>query len=221
MALRRTVQLSFSVRPVLNCRGLLDILNLLLPSAPTGQRESDVDSTACLSIALSAGIIFTTIHTQDYRDAPGDAAGGRVTLPIAYPVLSRAVTAFLLIAWSWGVSWTWQLDEVATIFLCVLALIVGVSFVARTDVRADAISAYLYNVSSIIHGPFPSVAHAILHARSGFVRCIYSLHITGCVWYRNQIVMALGGADDSFVFDFTYSSCCWSSLLSQIIGRRP
>jgi hypothetical protein len=150
MAPRRPVQLSLSVRPVLNCRALFNILNLLLlPSAPTGQRERDVDSAACLSIALSAGIIFTTIHTQDYRDAPGDAAGGRVTLPIAYPVLSRAVTAFLLVAWSWGVCWTWRLDDIAAGFLCVLALIVGVSFVARTDVRADVISAYLYNVSSI------------------------------------------------------------------------
>jgi hypothetical protein len=93
------------------------------------------------------GIILTTIHTQDYKDAPGDAAAGRVTFPIAYPTLSRAVTAFLLIAWSWGVSRTWRLDDITAAFMGVLALMVGVSFVARTDVHADVISAYLYNVS--------------------------------------------------------------------------
>jgi len=110
------------------------------------QRESDVDSTACLAIALSAGIILTTIHTQDYKDAPGDAAAGRVTLPIAYPSLSRAVTALLLIAWSRGISWTWELDDITAGFVGVLALVVGLSFVARTGERADILSSYLYNL---------------------------------------------------------------------------
>jgi hypothetical protein len=96
---------------------------------------------------LSAGIILTTIHTQDYKEASGDAAAGRVTLPIAYPALSRRVTALLLIAWSWVVSQTWRLDDITAAFMGVLALIVGVSFVARSDVRADIISSCLYNVS--------------------------------------------------------------------------
>ncbi|KAI0269615.1 hypothetical protein BGY98DRAFT_1013262 [Russula aff. rugulosa BPL654] len=110
------------------------------------QREREIDSIAYIAIVLSAGIILTTIHTQDYRDAWGDAAAGRVTLPIAYPTLSRPVTALLLITWSWIVSRTWRLDDITAGFMGVLALIVGVSFVARTDVRADTISSHLYNV---------------------------------------------------------------------------
>ena len=110
-----------------------------------------MDSIAYIAIVLSAGIILTTIHTQDYKDASGDAAAGRVTLPIAYPAMSRPVTALLLITWSWVVSWTWQLDDITAALVGVLALIVGVSFVARTDVRADIISSYLYNVS--FHSP--------------------------------------------------------------------
>jgi hypothetical protein len=90
---------------------------------------------------------LTTIHTQDYRDASGDAAAGRVTLPIAYPTLSRPITALLLITWSWIVSRTWRLDDITAGFMGVFALFVGVSFVARTDVRADTISSHLYNVS--------------------------------------------------------------------------
>ena len=100
----------------------------------------------CIAIALSAGIIFTTVHTQDYKDVPGDTAAGRVTLPIAYPALSRVTTAFFLIAWSWCVSRAWGLDDFAAAVMGVLALVVGVSFVARTDVRADRFSSYLYNV---------------------------------------------------------------------------
>ena len=113
----------------------------------TGQREDEVDSTGCLAVALSAGIILTTIHTQDYKDVRGDAAAGRITLPIAYPVLSRVVTAFILLAWSWGISLTWRLDNITAAAMGVLALIVGVSFVARRDTRADLISSHLYNVS--------------------------------------------------------------------------
>lgn len=117
----------------------------------TGRRECDIDSVAYVAIALSVGIILTTIHTQDYRDALGDAAAGRVTFPIAYPELSRPVTALLLIAWSWVVARTWRLDDITATFMCVLALVVGVRFIARTDVRADIISSHLYNVS--FHSP--------------------------------------------------------------------
>ena len=130
---------------------------------------------------------MTTIHTQDYKDAPGDAASGRVTLPIAYPVLSRTITALLLIAWSYGVSWTWRLDDITAGFVGILALIVGVSFVARTGGRADSVSSYLYNVSSTIRGCL-SVAHAIL-VSSGFVLRIYFPDITGCAWYRDKLVL--------------------------------
>ena len=134
--------------------------------APTGQRESEVDSTGCIAIALSAGIILTTIHTQDYKDVPGDAATGRVTLPIAHPTLSRFVTAFILVAWSWAVSLTWRLDNITAAFVGVLALVVGVSFLVRRDVHADLVSAYLYNVSH---------PHASLHPSKFWLRLTRSL----------------------------------------------
>ena len=105
---------------------------------------------------------MTTIHTQDYKDVPGDTAAGRVTLPIAYPALSRVITAFFLIAWSWGVSRTWCLDDVAAAVMGVLALGIGISFVAQTDSRADKVSFYWYNVSHYMNTlTFDSLSHAI------------------------------------------------------------
>jgi hypothetical protein len=101
----------------------------------------------CIAVALSAGIILTTIHTQDFKDVRGDAATGRVTFPIAYPSLSRVATALFLIAWSWFTSRTWRLDQISAAVMGVLALFVGVRFVVRTDVRADKVSFYWYNVS--------------------------------------------------------------------------
>ena len=113
----------------------------------TGQSESEADSTVWIAVALSAGIVLTTIQAQDYKDVLGDTAAGRVTLPIAYPELSRVITAFVLIAWSWAISKTWRLDDTTAAVLGVLAMVVGISFVARRDSRADKVSFYWYNVS--------------------------------------------------------------------------
>ncbi|KAH9971872.1 UbiA prenyltransferase family [Lactifluus volemus] len=107
--------------------------------------ESEADRTVCISIALSAGIILTTIHMQDFKDVRGDSVAGRVTLPIAYPTLSRVSTALLLIAWSWGLSQTWILDVAAAAGVGVLALVVGVRLVVLTNVHADKVSFYWYN----------------------------------------------------------------------------
>ena len=114
-----------------------------------GKNECEADGTMWIAVALSAGIIMTTIHVQDYKDIQGDIAAGRVTLPIAYaayPMLSRAITAFLLIGWSWGIARTWRLDDATAAAMGVLSLVVGTSFVSRTDSHADKISFYWYNV---------------------------------------------------------------------------
>jgi hypothetical protein len=60
---------------------------------PAGRRVCDIDSIAYVAIVLSAGILLTTIHMKDYKNASGD-----VILPIAYPALSRPITALLLMA---------------------------------------------------------------------------------------------------------------------------
>jgi hypothetical protein len=145
--LQRRVQPSLPVRflPVFGSTGVSPRVSN--SCASIGQNESDADGTTWLSVALSAGIILTTIHVQDYKDIRGDIAAGRVTLPIAYPISSRPVTAFLIIAWSWGISRTWRLDDATAAAMGVLSLVVGTSFVARTDSRADRISFYWYSVS--------------------------------------------------------------------------
>jgi hypothetical protein len=150
-----------------------------------------------IAIALSAGIILTTIHTQDYKDILGDAATGRVTLPIAYPVLSRIATAFVLTVWSWGVSRTWRLDDVMAAVMGILALIVGVSFVTRTGARADKVSFYWYNVSSSPSHPWTAILMCLTGAvaRFGFARYLCFQVITGCAWCRDQTVYESGPID--------------------------
>jgi hypothetical protein len=147
---RRLARLLLPVRLVSDQPRSLEVLT----ADTTGQSENEVDSTVCIAIALSAGIILTTIHTQDFKDVVGDAAVGRVTLPIAYPVLSRVATAFFLVAWSWGVSRTWQVDDVMAAIMGVFGMAVGIRFVARTGAPADKVSFYMYNASHYTPSPF-------------------------------------------------------------------
>lgn len=119
---------------------------------------------------------MTTIHTQDFKDVRGDAATGRVTFPIAYPSLSRAATAFALIAWSWCTSRAWRLDQISAAAMGVLALFVGVRFVVSTGARADKVSFYWYNVSTPSTTVLFDLSHPTLFARFGSVLHIYFLH---------------------------------------------
>ena len=147
-----------------------------------GRNESEAGGTMWISIAMSAGIIFTTIHVQDYKDIQGDLAAGRITLPIAYPMSSRPVTAFLLITWSWGISRTSHLDNVMEAVIGILSLVVGTSFVARTDSRADKISFYWYNVSYRMRTNRSTNCLMRFFSRCGLAPLMCFLDTTGCAW---------------------------------------
>jgi len=58
-----------------------------------------------------------------------------------------------LVAWSWCVSRTWQLDDAIAALMGVFGMGVGIRFVALTDAPADKVSFYMYNVSH--HPPSP------------------------------------------------------------------
>ncbi|POS80966.1 UbiA prenyltransferase [Diaporthe helianthi] len=52
-------------------------------------------------IALTAAVVMTTIHAQDFPDVAGDKARGRKTIPLVFnEVLARATLAFLVLFWS-------------------------------------------------------------------------------------------------------------------------
>lgn len=106
----------------------------------TCQNESEADDTIWISVALSAGVILTTIHPQNYKDIRGDIAAGRVTLLIAYLMLFRAVTSFLLIGWSWGISRTWYLDYARKLQWVFYPWLPKPVFVARTDPCTNKVS---------------------------------------------------------------------------------
>ncbi len=68
-----------------------------------GNNRHYLDNTARLSVLCSAGIFFTTIQSQDFKDVEGDSLIGRQTIPIVHPKLAAPTLAMVLrgmVRWS-------------------------------------------------------------------------------------------------------------------------
>lgn len=108
-----------------------------------------MDSTAQLSVLCSAGIFFTTIQSQDFKDIEGDALIGRQTIPIVHPKLAAPTLALALQIWSVLLAYAWQANILTSIAVNTLSLGVGFSFLMSACVKEYQRSFYLYNVSRL------------------------------------------------------------------------
>ncbi|EGO00410.1 hypothetical protein SERLA73DRAFT_52644 [Serpula lacrymans var. lacrymans S7.3] len=109
--------------------------------------HSEVDNVGVLAIILSAMILATTIHSQDFKDEEGDRLIGRQTLAIASPVVGRSIILVLLPIWSISLCKIWHVDFACSLAFLALSLIVGTRFMLATTVQADKMAYLLYNVS--------------------------------------------------------------------------
>lgn len=66
-----------------------------------GPEAQLVQPKAAVWMGITASIIFTTIHVQDFRDEIGDRERGRRTIALLYdPPVARGSCAFLTLIWS-------------------------------------------------------------------------------------------------------------------------
>ncbi|PCH35474.1 hypothetical protein WOLCODRAFT_80615 [Wolfiporia cocos MD-104 SS10] len=115
-------------------------------------RNTTLDSVGTRSVLISAGIILTTIHAQDFRDVQGDLDAGRRTFPIISPTAARLTVLVGLLCWTAATIHIWQLDWVTAMLITVLALFIGWRFLVRTTVGDDEVSFIWYNIwMSCIH----------------------------------------------------------------------
>lgn len=112
----------------------------------SGPDPTGLDSTAVLAICLSAGIFFSTIHTQDFKDCDGDRLVGRETIPIVFPNHGRKTVVVALLAWSFALSRIWNLDTLLASGFLGFAAFIGARFLLYTSIADDQVSFYLYNV---------------------------------------------------------------------------
>ncbi|EJT99812.1 hypothetical protein DACRYDRAFT_23390 [Dacryopinax primogenitus] len=107
---------------------------------------SDLDAKAQLSVVLSAMIVLTTIHVQDFPDIEGDAALGRRTIPIVFPGASRIVTPLLMLGWTAVVVNAWKLGLVPSTLMYTLGLVVAARIWADRSTSGDKTTYLTYNI---------------------------------------------------------------------------
>nr|WBQ21661.1 hypothetical protein [Myrothecium sp.] len=97
-------------------------------------------------VAIIAGIVFTTVHSQDMEDQVGDAARQRRTVPLA---IGDAPARWVLAAWMvlWGVLCPafWNAAMLARIVCTMLAWVVALRSLLMRDVDSDKRTFAIWN----------------------------------------------------------------------------
>ncbi|EIW74578.1 hypothetical protein CONPUDRAFT_67100 [Coniophora puteana RWD-64-598 SS2] len=105
---------------------------------------------ACIFVS---SIIFTTVQAQDFRDAAGDIASGRSTLPVVWPLASRRIELGLITLWSSIICILWDVNAIVASFLITFGALIGLRFLLLRSARDDQQSYLLYNVSRFVDNP--------------------------------------------------------------------
>ena len=104
-------------------------------------------SSALTPHALASLIILTTIQTQDFYDAEGDAMRGRRTLPLVLPRSSRIFTALAIPVWSLILKAYCRLHPAFALPFVALGMFVGARFLWDITEASDRRSFMFYTVS--------------------------------------------------------------------------
>lgn len=131
------------------------LIDLSLPSIAdnvilylTAKDPSHLDQTMKLAVALSAIVLSTTYHAQDFRDVRGDRLIGRKTLPIVFPSIARPSVSFGVLSWTIYLCSVWKLDIFTAAVFFLVACIVSGRFVLLQEVKEDKVSFHWYNVNA-------------------------------------------------------------------------
>ncbi|KAJ7598539.1 UbiA prenyltransferase family-domain-containing protein [Mycena floridula] len=114
---------------------------IIAQSGTTDQRE------VLAALAMSGGIILTTVHVQDFQDEPGDRLSGRQTVCIRWgQSISRFASLVVIMLWSWIVPGLWGSSTSLKFFYGVLGSFVGGRFYLLRSVLQDEASYRAFNV---------------------------------------------------------------------------
>ncbi|KZT00514.1 uncharacterized protein LAESUDRAFT_665990 [Laetiporus sulphureus 93-53] len=105
-----------------------------------------LDCTAFMSVCLSAAIIASTIHAQDFKDIRGDQLVNRITIPLLFPSVARWTMLPSLTIWTMVLIQVWRITWSIGIRLLIGAIALGYRFLAFKTIRNDQASYVWYNV---------------------------------------------------------------------------
>ena len=93
-------------------------------------------------------IYLTTVHCQDFKDIAGNAAVGRVTTPMVYPLMSRLVYAFFVVFWAIYLRVYVMLQTIPANALLAFSVFMAVFILTFKSVKADLNSYRMYHVGN-------------------------------------------------------------------------
>ncbi|KZV62337.1 hypothetical protein PENSPDRAFT_758779 [Peniophora sp. CONT] len=105
-----------------------------------------LDTVNLFRHTLNALVILTTIQAADFRDAEGDAARGRSTIPLRWPSLARLSMPALMIVWSAVVCAVSSAQLVVEATLLLMGLATGMRFQYLTTPKQDRRSYLWYDL---------------------------------------------------------------------------
>lgn len=118
---------NFLVRNLINGCGFVCFSSGAMQVA-LGKRGSAIQLLWWWFIVI-AGIVLTTVQTQDMYDQRGDAVRGRKTVPLVIgDDLARWSIAFPMAVWSWLCPWLWG----SSLAGYVLPVVLGATVIVRT-----------------------------------------------------------------------------------------
>lgn len=110
--------------------------------------SQNLDEISVMAVTISAMVIFTTIHSQDFPDVDGDRAAGRTTFPIYAPKFSRWLTLAIIPFWSGILCYFSGIGVLSSFFLMGFGALCGYRYFKWRTVEADRVSYRIFNVSS-------------------------------------------------------------------------
>lgn len=133
------------VRNLINGMGFMSFLSGT-SEAMLGGADFAVRGPALQWLVLVGAVVFSTVHTQDMYDQAGDAARGRVTVPIAigdWP--ARVTIAVAMTVWSVACPLFWEAHGVLALVSAAMGLTVAVRSLTWHSVAADKTTFRLWN----------------------------------------------------------------------------
>ncbi|KAI1188031.1 UbiA prenyltransferase family-domain-containing protein [Nemania serpens] len=119
-------------------------------------------------LSIIAGVVFSTVQTQDMADQAGDRLRGRVSLPLAVgDARARWLTSVPMVAWSLICPRFWRISDGPDIVIGLLGMAVSCRLLLYRDVRTDKRTFRLWNMWMAGLYALPLWAAAGSHTKAG------------------------------------------------------